>query len=269
MLAAEQPRAEYNGSPQTEDGFTRIANELLEAIILSRFSGRQINIIFAIIRCTYGFNKKQDAVSSWQLAKMTNIDRSHVSKTINELVKLNVIKRLPSGRHSHGRFVNDLAINKYYEQWATVAETATVAKIAPLPNHGATVAVLAPVTVAVLATEPLLKQPTLKDNTKDNKDISKEIYFSEVSEDVMKEWLAVRKMKKAAGISKTIYNRMVKESEKAGITLQQAIEHCVFKSWISFEAEWYLKKSESKPNFQNKSKMDISQYDHSDTGSKF
>jgi phage replication O-like protein O len=250
MLAAEQPRAEYNGSPQTEDGFTRIANELLEAIILSRFSGRQINIIFAIIRCTYGFNKKQDAVSSWQLAKMTNIDRSHVSKTINELVKLNVIKRLPSGRHSHGRFVNDLAINKYYEQWATVAETATVAKIAPLPNHGATVAVLAPVTVAVLATEPLLKQPTL-------------------SEDVMKEWLAVRKMKKAAGISKTIYNRMVKESEKAGITLQQAIEHCVFKSWISFEAEWYLKKSESKPNFQNKSKMDISQYDHSDTGSKF
>lgn len=153
-LQLEQPISGYNGIPQKENGYTPIANELLEAILLHPFTSRQKSIIFAICRVTYGYSKKKDAISGWQLSKMTNIDRSHVSKTLDELIKNNVIIRHETGRNSHGILVNDLSINKLYETWITVAESATVAKTAPLPKNQ--------ITVAELAQEPLPKQPTHK-----------------------------------------------------------------------------------------------------------
>jgi phage replication O-like protein O len=170
-------------NPQIENGYTRIANELFEAIIKHPFSRREYAVLMCIIRCTYGFNKKEDAISGWQISEMTGIDRSHISKTINELSKNNIILKSDHGRISHGQNVPFLSINKHYKTWITVAElatptvaeTATVAKTAPLPNQPHTVAELATPTVAELAEQPLLKQPTHKDIPKDNtKDIPKD-----------------------------------------------------------------------------------------------
>jgi phage replication O-like protein O len=169
-------------SPQIENGYTRIANELLDAIVHYPFSRREYAVVMAIIRMTYGFNKKEDAISGWQLSEMTGIDRSHVSKTINELVRKNVIKKGDSGRISHGQAIALLSINKHYKSWETVAELATetvadsytVAKTAPLPNQPSTVAETATETVAELAKQPLPNQPTHKDIPKDNKDNTKD-----------------------------------------------------------------------------------------------
>jgi phage replication O-like protein O len=169
-------------SPQIENGYTRIANELLDAILRYPFSRREYAVVMAIVRMTYGFNKKEDAISGWQLSEMTGIDRSHVSKTINELVKKNVLKKGDSGRISHGQAIALLSINKHYTAWITVAETATdtvadsytVAKTAPLPNQPSTVAKTATETVAELAEQPLPKQPTHKDIPKDIKDNTKD-----------------------------------------------------------------------------------------------
>jgi phage replication O-like protein O len=179
-------------SPQIESGYTRIANELLDAIIAYPFSRREFAIVFALIRVTYGYQKKEDAISGWQLSEMTGIDRSHVSKTITELIEKKVVNRSDSGRISHGQNVPFLSINKHYKQWATVAEkatvktvaksatqtvadSATVAKTAPLPNWPHTVAETATVTVADLAQRPLPKQPTHKEIPKEIKEIPKEI----------------------------------------------------------------------------------------------
>jgi phage replication O-like protein O len=179
-------------SPQIESGYTRIANELLDAIIAYPFSRREFAIVFALIRVTYGYQKKEDAISGWQLSEMTGIDRSHVSKTITELIEKKVVNRSDSGRISHGQNVPFLSINKHYKQWATVAEkatvktvaksatptvadSATVAKTAPLPNWPHTVAETATVTVADLAKRPLPKQPTHKEIPKEIKEIPKEI----------------------------------------------------------------------------------------------
>lgn len=143
-------------NPQIENGYTRIANELLEAIIKHPFSRREYAVLMCIIRCTYGFNKKEDAISGWQISEMTGIDRSHVSKTINELTKNNIILKSDHGRISHGQNVPFLSINKHYKTWLTVAELATP-------------------TVAELAEQPLPKQPTHKDIPKDiTKDIPKD-----------------------------------------------------------------------------------------------
>jgi phage replication O-like protein O len=239
-MQLEQPLANYTGNPQLENGYLKIANELLEQFMIYGFSSRQWSVVMAVVRMTYGYNKKSDALSGWQISKLTGIDRSHVSKTLAELINLNVIKKHNEGRVSHGSFVNEISINKNYDTWITVAKKATVAKTAPLPKSSITVAETATVTVAELATQPLPKQPTHKDISKYNKNISKDIeYFSEIDPEILKEWKAVRKKKRAAELSKIIYNAMLRESNLAGLTLEQAVVFCVEKSWISFSAEWY------------------------------
>ncbi len=41
-----------------DDGYTRIANELLEAVMLAGLTQHQLLVFLAVMRKTYGFNKK-------------------------------------------------------------------------------------------------------------------------------------------------------------------------------------------------------------------
>ena len=96
-------------SPQTENGFTKIANELFEAFIrISRFlTCYEISMWLAILRKTYGFNKKEDWISLVQLEKLTGIRQCHLSRTKKLLLEKNMIIN----------FKNKLAIQKDYEKW--------------------------------------------------------------------------------------------------------------------------------------------------------
>ncbi|BDY94197.1 hypothetical protein MUTS15_28540 [Escherichia coli] len=40
-----------------DDGYTRIANELLEAVMLAGLTQHQLLVFLAVMRKTYGFNK--------------------------------------------------------------------------------------------------------------------------------------------------------------------------------------------------------------------
>lgn len=115
--------------PQLENGYTKLANELLEALIGAGLTARQWAVVMAIIRKTYGFNKKADEIGLSQLAVMTGIDKTHLSRTVRELEAAKVIHR-QAGTHAHS-----LSINKKHSQWGLlkeqrVAESATVTKTA-------------------------------------------------------------------------------------------------------------------------------------------
>lgn len=98
-------------SPQLEDGFTRIANELFDAILAGPLTGRESLIAFGIVRKTYGFNKKEDDISASQLGKLCQMSRPHVTAALNSLARKNVItKRLGI----HGCIIG---IQKDYTQW--------------------------------------------------------------------------------------------------------------------------------------------------------
>lgn len=45
-----------------DDGYTRFANELLEAIASADLTARQLKVMLAYVRKTYGFNKKTDRI---------------------------------------------------------------------------------------------------------------------------------------------------------------------------------------------------------------
>jgi len=78
-------------NPQLENGFTRIADELLEALISTKLSGEESRIVWAVIRKTYGFGKKMDRISMGQFEKMVGIPNKRCHRRMKELVKKNII----------------------------------------------------------------------------------------------------------------------------------------------------------------------------------
>lgn len=97
---------------QIEDGYTKIANELLEAISKVNLSSYELRIIMAIMRKTYGYSKKQDYISLSQLEDITGIKSCHVCRTLKKLKEKNM---LVGNGHCHG-------IQKDYELW-TITQT--------------------------------------------------------------------------------------------------------------------------------------------------
>ena len=67
---------------------------------------------------------------------------------------------------------------------------------------------------------------------------------SGVSESVFRDYLEVRKTKKAKW-TETALKGLTKEAEKAGMSLQEAMELCCARGWVGFKAEW-VKDQETK-----------------------
>ena len=72
-----------------DDGYTRFANELLEAIASADLTARQLKVMLAYIRKTYGFNKKTDRIADEQIAQLTGLSRQNEAK--KELISMNCL----------------------------------------------------------------------------------------------------------------------------------------------------------------------------------
>lgn len=116
--------------PQLEDGFTRIANELFEAVIGFGFSQRQLAVLLAVLRKTYGYGKKEDDMSASQIGELCKIGRNHVSETLGQLAKLNVITKRPG---SYGMI---LGVNKDYKKWGVASPESGLVPNQDSPKSG-------------------------------------------------------------------------------------------------------------------------------------
>jgi len=67
--------------PQKENGYTPIANEIMDALCSHRISGEERQLLDCIIRKTYGWNKKVDEISLSQFMKMTGMYKTSHSKS--------------------------------------------------------------------------------------------------------------------------------------------------------------------------------------------
>jgi uncharacterized protein YdaU (DUF1376 family) len=68
-----------------------------------------------------------------------------------------------------------------------------------------------------------------------------------VSESVFKDYLEVRKTKKAKW-TETALKGLTKEAQNAGISLQEAMELCCARGWVGFKADWIKDQDVAKPN---------------------
>lgn len=103
--------SKVQNGPQVEDGFVRIANSLLEAILAFGFTQRELLVLMSIMRKTYGYNKRADDMSASQIAALCNMARSHVTATLGSLASRNIITK------KAGRFGSLIGIQKNHRLW--------------------------------------------------------------------------------------------------------------------------------------------------------
>ena len=109
-------------SPQKENGYTSIANELLEQLCRRRFSASQLKILLLVIRFTYGFNRKTAALSNTFISAGTGMHEITVSKEVGTLLRDNVLKLYKNPSFHSSRVIG---INKDYDGWLNHLELAT------------------------------------------------------------------------------------------------------------------------------------------------
>jgi len=98
-------------NPQKENGYVAIANEIWDALARIRINGEARQVLDVILRKTYGWNKKEDAISLSQFCLTTGLKRIAVCKAIKKLLFINIITQKDTST------INIYAFNKHYDTW--------------------------------------------------------------------------------------------------------------------------------------------------------
>lgn len=77
-----------------DDGFTRLANMLLEEYAGADLTKRQFKVLLAILRLTYGWNKPMDRIANSQIAQIAKLPEKRVSETRVQLVEMNLLVQI-------------------------------------------------------------------------------------------------------------------------------------------------------------------------------
>lgn len=143
-------------TPQAGEGFTPIPNPVLEALARTRFSGYERNVLDFLFRKTYGWSKTTDVISLSQFVDGTGISKSHIVRTINRLVKRNLISKTVA------QIGNDklatYEFNCHFGEWSVLPKQATLPKWGHTIEKGS----LAVPSVSVEKEEVLKKEPLPK-----------------------------------------------------------------------------------------------------------
>lgn len=105
-------------NPQLENGYLKIANDIYDALCGIRIPGEARQILDVIIRKTYGFGKKQDAISLSQFSKATGLRRPNVVRGIIKLETMRIIKKDTGA-------ISKYMLNKNFEEWKPIIRNDT------------------------------------------------------------------------------------------------------------------------------------------------
>lgn len=133
--------------PQLENGYVKIANEIIEALARLKMSGREWQVLMVIFRKTYGWNKKSDKISLSQISEMTGISRAHAAKVVKQLCDKGVAEKGNS-------YITTYRFQKVYKKWKVLPKKATAKSVAQNGNR----------VLPKTATKVLPKTATTKDN---------------------------------------------------------------------------------------------------------
>lgn len=116
-------------NPQAENGHVDIANEIVEALCKCFPGFTEGQLIWAILRKTYGWHKKEDSISLGQLCEMTGKSRRMVIYSLQNLEakKMITIKR-QRGRGIKNE-INSIAFQKNYDLWVVQEKSNQYSKI--------------------------------------------------------------------------------------------------------------------------------------------
>ncbi|EMQ4813916.1 replication protein [Citrobacter freundii] len=77
-----------------DDGYTRLANMLLEEYAGADLTKRQFKVLLAVLRLTYGWNKPMDRIANSQIAQIARLPEKRVSEARVQLVEMNLLTQV-------------------------------------------------------------------------------------------------------------------------------------------------------------------------------
>jgi len=103
-----------------------VSNGALEKLCEFRISGEANQVLHAIIRKTWGWGKKQDAIALSTLMEMTKLPKRSVRRALRKLEGMNAIIRVRNNAHSEAI---TYYINETYNEWQREVKTAQGSKL--------------------------------------------------------------------------------------------------------------------------------------------
>jgi phage replication O-like protein O len=101
-------------SPQKENGFTPIANEIVEQLAKTNLNAYEWRTLWALWRKTYGWHKTSDYISISQFQRITTLKRRHQCRALKALKERNIVTYIGDSRVRKYRFQKD------YLKWKDV-----------------------------------------------------------------------------------------------------------------------------------------------------
>lgn len=108
-------------NPQAENGHTDIANEIVDMFCRYRISGEEWQVLWVVLRKTYGWHKREDHISLSQFSDLTGIPRPAVARALSKLLS----KKILSVIKKDNTTPNMYRFNKHYHTWQVVSKKTT------------------------------------------------------------------------------------------------------------------------------------------------
>jgi phage replication O-like protein O len=100
-------------NPQIEEGHLDLANKIVEALARIRLSGEEGQVLWVILRKTYGWHKKEDRIALSQFTQATGINKQGVHRALNKLSSKKIIVVIKKDYEN----INSYCFNKDFDKW--------------------------------------------------------------------------------------------------------------------------------------------------------
>jgi len=97
-----------------EYNYTKIDNEVMEQLMITKFNGTQYRILMKVIRSTAGFNKDSYDLSVGFITNAIGANKQQIKKQIKNLINQKVLKVEKKHTTTSSRVIS---LNKNYEEW--------------------------------------------------------------------------------------------------------------------------------------------------------
>lgn len=106
-------------NPQLEDGFTRISNEIMSKLAVTKLNGTQFRILMVVFRFTYGYSRKSHSLSESFISDKTGINKRQIKRELASLIERNILCVTKEATFTSSR---EITFNKNYDEWIDTSE---------------------------------------------------------------------------------------------------------------------------------------------------
>jgi len=250
-----------------DEGYTRLANTLLDALCRVDITPRQMRVFLAIVRQTYGYQKKSDWVSPELIAQLIGYtgNTSNIRYDLSNLKKRKLL--IKKGPH--------VGPNPVVSEWVLSRESSS--NEAEKQNKNVLISKQSCLKTETKKFEEQApqKKERKKTNT-NNKKINKKVSLSEFVEtnypsipaqsiDAALEHRKAKRTAQTENAAKLFFDQIISISTELGITPSQVIDIVILRDWKGVNVEWvrsHLAKNPVNPSTRTGGRI---AYDPNDT----